>query len=44
LADKILFPGEEERKIFQGINKEDGASKKDRSEEGECNSVADCTC
>jgi hypothetical protein len=28
LANKILFPSEEQRKIFQGTNKEDGASKK----------------
>jgi hypothetical protein len=37
LANKILFLGEEERKIFQGTSKEDGASKRDRSEEGEGN-------
>jgi hypothetical protein len=28
LANKILLPGEEQRKIFQGTSKEDGASKK----------------
>jgi hypothetical protein len=35
LANKILFPGEEQRRIFQWTSKDDGASKKDRSEEGE---------